>query len=74
MKIVGDLLDREAEYKKRFWSSAPGATFSRSVIAADIERIREYHRSQGFSAEIDPETDLEADKKLVNMTIRLTKR
>ncbi len=74
IRFAGDLLDREDDYKKRFWSSAPGSIFNRATIVADLERIRDYHQSQGFAADVDPQMDLKPDKKLVDVTLRVKKR
>jgi outer membrane protein insertion porin family len=74
VRFAGDLLDREEDYKKRFWSSAPGSIFNRAAIVADLERIRDYHQSQGFAADVDPQMDLKPDKKIVDVTLRVKKR
>ncbi len=72
--FAGDLLDRESDYKKRFWTTPEHGIFNRSVIAADIDRIREYHRSQGFVADVEPESDVKTDKLVIDMTLRVKKR
>jgi outer membrane protein insertion porin family len=74
VRFTGDLLDREADYKKRFWSSPDKGIVNRSAIAADVNRIREYHKLQGFEADVDVITDVKADKKLVDFTLKVKKR
>ena len=70
--VAGDLLEPEGEYLRHFITPKAGDVFSRSVIAADVDRIREYQRARGFPSDVEPETVLDPDKKRIDVTLKVT--
>ena len=73
VSFAGDLLDRAPSYVKRFWSLPQGAVFNRSTVAADLDKLDDYHRGQRFPAEHSVETNIDEKKHTVDVTVRLTK-
>ena len=70
--VAGELLDAESEYIRHFCTLKPGDVFSRTVILADLDRIREYQRARGFPSNVEPVTVLNSKKKEVDITLRVT--
>jgi len=70
--VAGDLLQPEKEYLKSFWSSKQNDVFSRATVIADIEKMKDYQAQRGFQSSIEPVTEIHADKKTIDITLRIS--
>jgi outer membrane protein insertion porin family len=70
----GDLIGPVATYERDLWTSKKGAIFSRSVVAADIDRIKRFHESRGSLVEVTPETQIDKAKGTVDLTLQIAQR
>jgi outer membrane protein insertion porin family len=69
----GELLDPEAALRKKL-KSEPGEIFNRSVLRTDIGVLTDVYGDKGYAfATINPQTRLDNEKKLVDMTFDMEK-
>ena len=72
LSLTGHALQRQPELLKSF-ESKPKAVFSRAALKRDMERIRAWGEKQGVRLEVTPQTDLNQDKKIVDIAFLLEK-
>ena len=69
----GDLIDQAADLKKKL-KSEPGEVFNRSLLRADIGILTDVYGDKGYAfATINPQTHLDNEKKIVDMTFDVEK-
>ena len=69
----GELLDPEADLRKKL-KSEPGEIFNRSVLRTDIGVLTDLYGDKGYAfASINPQTRLDNEKKIVDMTFDIEK-
>ncbi|MDI1484195.1 POTRA domain-containing protein [Polyangium sp. y55x31] len=74
VSFEGDLIGPVKTYERDFWTSKPGAIFSRTVVATDIERIRAFHESRGSIVDVNPSVELDAAHEKVDVKVRIEQR
>ncbi|MDC3962338.1 POTRA domain-containing protein [Polyangium jinanense] len=70
----GDLIGPVKTYERDFWTLKPGAIFSRTIAAADIERIRAFHEARGSVVDVNPSVELDAARETVDVKVRIEQR
>ncbi len=69
----GELLDPAADLRKKL-KSEPGEIFNRSVLRTDIGVLTDLYGDKGYAfASINPQTRLDSEKKIVDMTFDIDK-
>ena len=69
----GELLDPAADLRKKL-KSEPGETFNRSILRTDIGVLTDLYGDKGYAfATINPQTHLDNEKKIVDMTFDIEK-
>ncbi len=69
----GELIDPAADLRKQL-KSEPGEIFNRSILRTDIGVLTDLYGDKGYAfATINPQTRLDNDKKLVDMTFDVEK-
>jgi len=69
----GDLLDTEADLRKKLKSES-GEIFNRSILRTDIGVLTDVYGDKGYAfATINPQTSLDNEKKIVDMTFDVEK-
>jgi outer membrane protein insertion porin family len=69
----GELLDPEADLRKKL-KSEPGEIFNRSILRTDIGTLTDVYGDKGYAfATINPQTRLDSEKKIVDMTFDVEK-
>lgn len=73
ISFKGELLESAAELRKKT-KSAPGEIFSRAVLRADIGALTDVYADKGYAfANVNPISNVEQDKKKVNLTFDMEK-
>lgn len=70
LSLSGFSIGPEAEVLKGL-ESKPRAVFSRAMLQRDIERLRERARQRGNDVEVTPLTDVDVEKKRVDVKLEL---
>jgi outer membrane protein insertion porin family len=69
----GELLDPEADLRKKI-KSETGEIFNRSILRTDIGVLTDVYGDKGYAfATINPQTRLDSEKKLIDMTFDVEK-
>jgi outer membrane protein insertion porin family len=69
----GELLDPEADLRKKLKSES-GEIFNRSILRSDIGVLTDLYGDKGYAfASINPQTRLDNEKKIVDMTFDIEK-
>jgi outer membrane protein insertion porin family len=69
----GELLDPEADLRKKL-KSEPGEIFNRSILRTDIGTLTDVYGDKGYAfATINPQTRMDNEKKIVDMTFDFEK-
>ncbi len=69
----GDIIGDEEQYFRKL-SIEPGETFSRSKVGADIERISNFYRDQGYAyVNVTPLTNINLEDLTVDLSFEITK-
>ncbi len=73
VRVVGDVVGGEAA-AKRVLTLRSKRTFKASVLRDDVFNLTGYFSDQGYAfVNIEPETDVQPDEKLVNVSYRVNK-
>ena len=69
----GELIDPEADLRKKLKSES-GEIFNRSILRTDIGVLTDVYGDKGYAfANINPQTRLDNEKKIVDMTLEVDK-
>lgn len=69
----GELLDPAADLRKKL-KSEPGEIFNRSILRADIGVLTDVYGDKGYAfATINPQTRMDNEKKIIDMTFDIEK-
>lgn len=69
----GELLDPAADLRKKL-KSEPGEIFNRSILRADIGVLTDVYGDKGYAfATINPQTNMDNEKKTIDMTFDIEK-
>jgi len=63
---LGEKLDKELQAKMK---TKPRQVFDRSVLLADVERIKEFFKAKNQKVDVLPRTELDAKTHTVNLTL-----
>lgn len=72
LTLRGVALGAPAEVLKKL-ETKPRMAFSRSRLQHDLERVREIARQQGLLVEVTPLTEVNVDKKLIDLTLEVAR-
>jgi outer membrane protein insertion porin family len=73
LDFKGDLFGSKQEYNERL-RTKPGDTFSRSRLGQDILKLNDFYKDKGFAyVNITPQTGVNMDKRLVDVTFEIEK-
>lgn len=72
VKFVGDLHGTSDEYVKRARIPKKGEVFRRRDLVAAFGNITAFHASSGETVTVDPEVDLDAKTRVVDITAHVT--
>lgn len=73
LTVSGVELGPQKQVMKGF-ESKPGGVFSRSALRRDIERLKDRAKEKGLAVEVTPLTQVDSDKKLIDIELALEKR
>ncbi len=73
LTVSGVPLGPEKQLMRGFESKA-GSVFSRSALKRDIERLRDRAKEHGVTVEVTPITNIDTDKKLIDVDLSLERR
>jgi outer membrane protein insertion porin family len=69
----GELLDPAADLRKKL-KSEPGEVFNRSILRTDIGTLTDVYGDKGYAfATINPQTRMDNEKKIIDMTFDIEK-
>lgn len=71
---VAGALDADEKSYLKMLGVKPGDPFNRSALMRGIDAIRAHHDKRGDAVDVEPMTELEPDKALVGVTVKVTKR
>ncbi|MBL8912011.1 MAG: hypothetical protein JNM17_15055 [Archangium sp.] len=73
LSLTGFSLGNDKELMKAL-ESKPGAVFSRSALQRDMERLKDKANKKGLRVNVTPITNVDSDKKLVDIALELEKQ
>lgn len=73
LSLTGFSLGDDKELLKGL-ESKPGAVFSRAALQRDMERLKDRANKKGLRVNVTPITNVDADKKLVDIALELEKQ